>query len=294
MGESERAVRQVFSRANASAPCVVFFDEIDALAPRRGGSGSGNAVTDRVVNQLLTELDGMDVRRDVFIIAATNRPDIIDKAMLRPGRLDKLLYVPLPTASDRAAILQTHTRKVPMGADVDVHKLAHDPRCEGFSGADLAGLVRESAMESLRERLGMEPRAVAEKRMACAPQGAGTGSIAAPASVVAAASSSSSGASTVDVPATPGGTKASVCARHFDAAFDKVRPSVSRADQRMYERIRASVHGLSGSKGKAARVAEAAAAAIKSSSKAGPGDSGSGTSPGAAGNAAEKTGGSGS
>ena len=105
VGESERAVRQLFTRARASAPCVIFFDELDALCPKRG-SGD-NVATERVVNQLLTEMDGLEERRNVFVIAATNRPDIIDKAMLRPGRLDKLLYVPLPTKDDRLSILET-------------------------------------------------------------------------------------------------------------------------------------------------------------------------------------------
>ena len=95
VGESERAVRQVFQRANSSAPCIVFFDELDSLAPRRGGDGSGGSssgVSERVVNQLLTELDGLETRKDVLVIAATNRPDIIDPAMLRPGRLDKVKH----------------------------------------------------------------------------------------------------------------------------------------------------------------------------------------------------------
>lgn len=103
VGESEKAVRQLFKRARASAPCIIFFDELDSLCPKRGSEN--NSSSERVVNQLLTEMDGLDERRDVFVIAATNRPDIIDPAMLRPGRLDKLLYVPLPTAEDRLQIL---------------------------------------------------------------------------------------------------------------------------------------------------------------------------------------------
>jgi ribosome biogenesis ATPase len=102
----------LFKRARASAPCVIFFDELDSLCPRRGSEN--NTSSERVVNQLLTEMDGLDERRDVFVIAATNRPDIIDPAMLRPGRLDKLLYVPLPTNEDRFSILQTITRSLPI------------------------------------------------------------------------------------------------------------------------------------------------------------------------------------
>ena len=112
VGESERAVRQVFSRARASAPCIIFFDELDALCPRR--SGEATTSSERVVNQLLTEMDGLEPRLSVFIIAATNRPDLIDPAMLRPGRLDKLLYVPLPEKTERAEILKTITAQMPL------------------------------------------------------------------------------------------------------------------------------------------------------------------------------------
>ncbi|KAJ2793244.1 Ribosome biogenesis ATPase rix7, partial [Coemansia guatemalensis] len=116
VGDSERAVRQVFSRARASSPCVVFFDELDALCSRRGGDQSEASA--RVVNTLLTEIDGMEARKGVYVIAATNRPDIIDPAMLRPGRLDKLLYVELPTSAERADILRTLSKKTPLAADV--------------------------------------------------------------------------------------------------------------------------------------------------------------------------------
>eukprot|EP00288_Rhodomonas_lens_P019397 CAMPEP_0177689928 /NCGR_PEP_ID=MMETSP0484_2-20121128/471_1 /TAXON_ID=354590 /ORGANISM="Rhodomonas lens, Strain RHODO" /LENGTH=328 /DNA_ID=CAMNT_0019200391 /DNA_START=19 /DNA_END=1005 /DNA_ORIENTATION=- len=156
VGESERAVRQLFSRAQASSPCVVFFDELDALCPKRGSDG--NVATERVVNQLLTEMDGLNTRTQVFVIAATNRPDIIDGAMLRPGRLDKLLYVPLPKAPQRASILLTLARKMPLSSDIDLAAVAADPRTNGYSGADLASLMRESAMLALREDLGKGKR----------------------------------------------------------------------------------------------------------------------------------------
>lgn len=149
VGESERAVRQVFSRARTSAPCVVFFDELDALCPRRGSDGS-NGVSERVVNQLLTEMDGLEERREVFVIAATNRPDIIDPAILRPGRLDKLLYVPLPTPKDRVDILKTCARKTPIDSSVDLESIGVSPLLERFSGADLNALVKEAAMNALR------------------------------------------------------------------------------------------------------------------------------------------------
>eukprot|EP00762_Andalucia_godoyi_P002206 ANDGO_07542.mRNA.1 putative AAA domain-containing protein C16E9.10c len=153
VGESERAVRQVFARGRASAPCVIFFDELDALCPRRGGDSSNSQSSERVVNQLLTEMDGLDGRRNVFVIAATNRPDIIDPAMLRPGRLDKLLYVPLPRPAERASILQTLTRHTPLSRDVQMERIAFDSRLEGFSGADLAGFVREASVAALKEVL---------------------------------------------------------------------------------------------------------------------------------------------
>uniref|UniRef100_A0A4W6BJ84 Nuclear VCP like n=1 Tax=Lates calcarifer TaxID=8187 RepID=A0A4W6BJ84_LATCA len=151
VGESERAVRQVFQRGRNSAPCVIFFDEIDALCPRRSGHEAGASV--RVVNQLLTEMDGLETRRQVFIMAATNRPDIIDPAILRPGRLDKTLYVGLPPPADRHAILVTITKggtKPQLEQDVSLEEIAFDERCDCFTGADLTALVREASVNALR------------------------------------------------------------------------------------------------------------------------------------------------
>jgi ribosome biogenesis ATPase len=150
VGESERAVRQVFARAQASAPCVIFFDELDALAPKRSND-SNNASAERVVNQLLTEMDGVESRRNVFVIAATNRPDIIDPAMLRPGRLDKMLFVPLPNETERAIILKTCARKTPTHDNVDLSVIAK--KTEFFSGADLSQVVKEAAISCLKENL---------------------------------------------------------------------------------------------------------------------------------------------
>jgi ribosome biogenesis ATPase len=151
VGESEKAVRQLFIRARNSSPCIIFFDELDALCPKR--SMDNNAATERVVNQLLTEMDGLEERKQVFIIAATNRPDIIDPAMLRPGRLDKLLYVPLPDVADRLSILSTLTRKIPLLPDINLHSIANNKRLEGFSGADLASLMRESQLHCVKRLL---------------------------------------------------------------------------------------------------------------------------------------------
>jgi ribosome biogenesis ATPase len=155
VGESEKAVRTVFERARSSSPCIVFFDELDSLVPRRGsdhgGGGGGSGVSERVVNQLLTEMDGLDSRRSVFVIAATNRPELIDPAMLRPGRLDKLLYVPLPTAPERVSILKALAVKVALAADVDLAAIGGSGRAEGFSGADCAALLREAGLAVMKE-----------------------------------------------------------------------------------------------------------------------------------------------
>lgn len=139
----------VFSRAQASSPCVIFFDELDALCPSRSDSADSQS-SSRLVNTLLTEMDGMNSRKQVFVIAATNRPDMIDPAMLRPGRLDKTLYVDLPNTIERHEILKTLSRKTPLHPDVDLASISSHPQCEGMSGADLASLIRESSVTALR------------------------------------------------------------------------------------------------------------------------------------------------
>jgi ribosome biogenesis ATPase len=211
VGESERAVRQVFTRARASAPCIIFFDELDALCPKRGmggggEGGGGSGVSERVVNQLLTEMDGLEGRRHVFVIAATNRPELIDPAMLRPGRLDKLLYVPLPGPEDRASILQAVCRGVAIDREeVDLDEVGRDGRAEGYSGADMAALVHEAGINVLREgREGGRER--------------------------------------------EGGRKLMIGRRHFEAAFGRVPPSVSARDQERYLAMR---HNLCRARGAA-------------------------------------------
>ncbi len=159
VGESERAIREIFRRARQVAPAIVFFDEIDAIAPARGLHHDTSGVTDRIVNQLLTELDGITPLRRVIVIGATNRPDLLDPALLRPGRFDRLIYVPPPDTRARYEILKIHTRKVPLAEDVDLYELAK--MTEGYSGADLEALVREAVILSLREEL--RPRAVSMK-----------------------------------------------------------------------------------------------------------------------------------
>ncbi|NXI60042.1 NVL protein, partial [Chloroceryle aenea] len=157
VGESERAVRQVFQRARNSAPCVIFFDEVDALCPRRSDREVRASV--RVVNQLLTEMDGLENRQQVFIMAATNRPDIIDPAILRPGRLDKTLYVGLPPPEDRLAILKTITKdgtRPPLEIDVSLEEIAYSQHCDCYTGADLSALVREASICALRQEMALQ------------------------------------------------------------------------------------------------------------------------------------------
>ncbi|NXB33685.1 NVL protein, partial [Eulacestoma nigropectus] len=157
VGESERAVRQVFQRARNSAPCVIFFDEVDALCPRRSDREVRASV--RVVNQLLTEMNGLENRQQVFIMAATNRPDIIDPAILRPGRLDKTLYVGLPPPEDRLAILKTITKdgtRPPLDSDVSLEEIAYSQHCDCYTGADLSALVREASICALRQEMALQ------------------------------------------------------------------------------------------------------------------------------------------
>ncbi|CAE7142265.1 unnamed protein product [Rhizoctonia solani] len=217
VGESERAVRQVFTRARASAPCVVFFDELDALVPRRDDSLSESSA--RVVNTLLTELDGLTARGAVYVVGATNRPDMLDPAMCRPGRLDKLLYVDLPSPSERGEIMRTLIRGVRLGSTPSVSldserdaivsiiaQLAMN-KCDGYSGADLAALVREAAVGALRSVLL-------------------SGEIA----------KAGAGMSQSD-------NRISVTPRDFQHALSKLGPSVSAIQRKRYEALRVKFAG---------------------------------------------------
>ncbi len=149
VGESESAVREIFKKARQVAPCVLFIDEIDSIAPRRGGRSGDSGVGDRVVNQLLTELDGIESLEGVTVIAATNRPDMIDPAITRPGRIDRSVEVEVPNLEARKKILEVHTRNMPLSDDVDLDELAE--RTEDFVGSDIESLCREAAMTSLRD-----------------------------------------------------------------------------------------------------------------------------------------------
>ena len=148
VGESEKAIREVFRKARMSAPAIIFFDEIDSLVPRRGLGYADSGVTERVISQLLTEMDGIITLENVVVIAATNRPDIVDPAILRPGRFDRLIYVPEPDEEGRYQIFKIHTKKMPLAKDVDLKYLARMTR--GYSGADIKALCREAAMIALR------------------------------------------------------------------------------------------------------------------------------------------------
>ena len=204
--------------ARAASPCVLFFDEIDALAPRRGGS-DGNTSAERLVNQLLTEMDGLEPRRGVYVMGATNRPDMIDAALLRPGRFGKLLFVPLPTAEDRVSILRALTRNTPlhpeaMPAAVSILRQVGpssgdgngngSEACGGWSGADVAAWVREACVCAIKERT----------------------------------ASLECGGATDKHKASPAASTVLVRADHFRDAWELISPSVSSADARRYEQLR--------------------------------------------------------
>uniref|UniRef100_T1HCW5 AAA+ ATPase domain-containing protein n=1 Tax=Rhodnius prolixus TaxID=13249 RepID=T1HCW5_RHOPR len=198
VGESERAVRLCFQRARNSQPCVIFFDEIDALCPKRSDSTEGS-VSSRVVNQVLTEMDGVEDRQGVFLMAATNRPDMVDPAVLRPGRLDKLVYVGLPNPEDRVDILRAITKngtKPRLSEDIKLEEIGLNEKCSRYSGADLAALVREASVLALTEFVKTQ---------------------------------------TLD----DENCDVNIAASHFLQAFEQIRPSVSELDHHRYERFHA-------------------------------------------------------
>ena len=182
VGESEKAIREIFRKARETAPCIIFFDELDAIAPRRG-MHTDAGVTDRIVNQILTEMDGIQILKGVVVIGATNRPDILDPALLRPGRFDRVIYVPPPDVEGRYQIFQIHTKEMPLDDDVDLRKLAE--MTEGYTGADIEAVCREAALIAVREDLNIKK----------------------------------------------------VSMRHFVAALEKVKPSITPEQRREYEKI---------------------------------------------------------
>jgi len=156
VGESEKGVREVFSKARENAPTIVFFDEIDSIATERGKNSGDSGVGERVVSQLLTELDGLESLEDVVVIATTNRPDLIDSALLRPGRLDRHVHVPVPDETARRRIFEVHTRNKPLADDVDLDALAR--KTDGYVGADIEAVAREASMNASREFIGSVSR----------------------------------------------------------------------------------------------------------------------------------------
>jgi transitional endoplasmic reticulum ATPase len=161
VGESERGIREIFRRARQASPCIIFFDEIDSIAGTRGGMGgveggsSGNGGTDRMLSQLLTEMDGVREMTGVVVIAATNRGDMIDSALLRPGRFDKIIYVPNPDTATRVKILEIHTKGKPVSRDIDLNRIAK--ATEAFSGADVAAVTNTAISLVLHEFLQKYP-----------------------------------------------------------------------------------------------------------------------------------------
>jgi len=155
VGESEKGVREVFRKSRQAAPCIIFFDELDAIAPTRGGNHGDSHVTERVISQFLTEMDGLEILTNVVVIGATNRPDIIDPALLRPGRFDRILYVPPPDRDSRLQILKIHAKRKPLAEDVSIEQLAD--KTDGYTGADLASLSSAAVMLSLREHIKKYP-----------------------------------------------------------------------------------------------------------------------------------------
>lgn len=207
-GESEANVRDLFDKARQSAPCVLFFDELDSIATQRGGSvGDAGGAGDRVLNQLLTEMDGINSKKTVFIIGATNRPDIIDPALMRPGRLDQLIYIPLPDDDSRRNIFKSVLRKSPVAPDVDIEALVKNTK--GFSGADITEICQRAAKSAIREDI--EKSREAEMARQGNPDAMDTDEAA------------------EEVDAVPCITRA-----HFEEAMKYARRSVSDADIRRY------------------------------------------------------------
>merc|ERR1711874_714553 len=205
-GESEANVRDVFDKARSAAPCVLFFDELDSIAKARGGGGGdAGGAADRVINQVLTEMDGMGAKKNVFIIGATNRPDIIDPAVLRPGRLDQLIYIPLPDEKSRESILKSNLRKSPLAEDVDLTYLAKVTH--GFSGADLTEICQRACKLAIRQSIEQEIRR--EKERAAQPD--------------------------IDMEMEEDDPVPEITRAHFEEAMKFARRSVSDNDIRKYE-----------------------------------------------------------
>merc|ERR1712002_776447 len=219
-------VRDVFDKARSAAPCVLFFDELDSIAKSRGGSGGdAGGASDRVINQILTEMDGMGSKKNVFIIGATNRPDIIDSAIMRPGRLDQLIYIPLPDDGSRMAILKSNLRKSPVAKEVDLSYMAKMTR--GFSEADLTEICQRACKLAIRESIDADIRREKEKQKQSEAKSKSK-------LTTSKWASKAAGGATMDVDdeddPVPEITK-----RHFEEAMKFARRSVSDNDIKKYE-----------------------------------------------------------
>jgi transitional endoplasmic reticulum ATPase len=232
-GESESNVREVFDKARQAAPCILFFDELDAIAKSRGSSMGDSGASDRVINQLLTEMDGMGAKKNVIIIGATNRPDVIDSAIMRPGRLDQLVYIPLPDKPSRRQVFKAALRHSPVAPDVDYDVLAD--ATVGFSGADLTEICQRACKLAIRESIA----AMAQRERERAEAAAATDDMATDDNGKAKVS-----AAAVDDDEDVG--PAVIGRSHFEEALRTARRSVSDADIRRYE---AFSHTLQQSRG---------------------------------------------
>lgn len=223
-GESEANVRDVFDKARAAAPCVMFFDELDSIAKSRGGSsGDAGGAGDRVLNQILTEIDGISSSKNVFVIGATNRPDQIDPALMRPGRLDQLIYIPLPDENSRLSILKASLRKSPVDPSVDMNFLAK--QTPGYSGADLANICQYAAKLAIRESIQSDMDKERARKVKAEAEGAD-------------AEMQVEEAEEDPVP--------TITIKHFEEAMAYARRSVSDADLRRYEQFAASLQANKG------------------------------------------------
>lgn len=257
IGASEKSVRDLFERAQAAKPCVLFFDEFDSIAPKRGHDSTG--VTDRVVNQMLTQMDGAEGLEGVYVLAATSRPDLIDAALLRPGRLDKSLLCDMPSHTDRVDILRAISRKVPLDDDVDLDEWAR--RTDGYSGADLQALLYNAQLETINEALHAEPSETKEDKeeahhevsfVAVTPASEGTASGAEKAALTSRLEKMVLGGqshaprrrdSAAEATPPPPPPRKLVKTAHIDASFRTTRPSVPPSEVARLRRIYAEFAG---------------------------------------------------
>jgi len=235
-GESEANVRDLFDKARQASPCVIFFDEMDSIAKSRGSGGGGaSEAGDRVINQILTEIDGVGARKSVFVIGATNRPDILDPAIMRPGRLDQLIYIPLPDFDSRLSIFKANLRKSPLGDDINFGQLANIT--DGFSGADITEVCQRACKLAIREEIAVQEVAEAEAIKAGK-----------------------------ELPEPD--TSAKLGAKHFELSMKTARKSVSKTELARYLKFKKELSGGGDLKSASAAVAKDEAAAAQSDTAA--------------------------